>query len=321
MKKLTTTQKIIALFALLVLAIGIYVISRPSARSYDTVTDTTPSEENKTPVIVDEVRPSTPPITEAPDEGPKEGRAYYQYTLKTTNAEKELAALVGEDNVMAVWQTNRIDAANAKSGKVIVIPTSFDIASRSPFPLELNAAADMPKLLIFSQRVQAFGAYESGKLVRWGAVSSGKQSTKTPSGLFSTNWKGKEVKSSFDDEWILKYNFNINNFEGIGFHQYEMPGYPASHSCIRLLMHDAMWLYDWADQWILSEDGQTRLAHGTPVIVFGEYEFGTTAPWKLLPENENATDVTEGELAKVVDGYSETIHDRDAQRKEVLGQR
>lgn len=263
------------------------------------------------PLVIPEIPPVKP-------EGPREGQEYYQYTLKTADVAAELADLVGNENIAAVLQTNRIDIAHIKKGASIVIPVAYDMASRSPFPLTLAEVSSVKKLLVISQEMQAFGVYESGSLVRWGPVSSGKQSTPTPSKLFSTNWKGKEVKSTFDDEWILKYNFNLDNWEGIGFHQYEMPGYPASHSCVRLLMEDALWLYDWADQWILSEDEQTRLAHGTPVIIFGSYQFGKTAPWKLLPENPEATDITETELQRIVDQYLPTISARQTEREGIV---
>ncbi len=260
----------------------------------------------------------TPPLVvpeKVPEEGPKEDQEYYFYTMKSADAAVELEKLVGLENVLAVLQTNRIDATHIKSGAKIVIPVSFDSATRSPFPLEVSELSEVKKLLLISQRIQAFGVYESGKLVRWGPVSTGKQSTQTPSKLFSTNWKGKEVKSSFDDEWILKFNFNLDNTEGVGFHQYEMPGYPASHSCVRMLMDDAMWLYDWADQWILTENEQSRYAHGTPVVIFGQYGFGKTAPWKLLPEDADATDITEDEMKEIVGSYLDTIMERQSKRE------
>ncbi len=305
---------LIVIGALAVLGIAAFVVF--GMKRADTEVGIIPLVAEEQPALP-VVTPQNPPLV-VPDtvpEGPKEGQEYYVHTIKTANASAELAALVGVDNVPAVLQTNRIDERMIKQGATLVIPVSFDSASRSPFPLVVAELEAVPKLLMFSQRVQAFGAYENGKLVRWGPISSGKQSTPTPSKLYSTNWKGKEVKSSFDDEWILKYNFNLDNFEGVGFHQYEMPGYPASHSCVRLLMPDALWLYDWAEQWILSPDERTRIAHGTPVIIFGQYAFGKTAPWKLLPENADATDITETEIQEILGSYLATIMERQAVRE------
>jgi hypothetical protein len=53
----------------------------------------------------------------------------------------------------------------------------------------------------------------------------GREKDQTPTGLFFTNWKAEETTSTFNDEWV-KMNYNIINW--VGFHQYSLPGYPAS---------------------------------------------------------------------------------------------
>ncbi len=312
------TSWIIALCTIALTA-GVFFVVR--ANRSDTVAPDTVIPPQSAPVVVPApIVPKEQPVVVAPVvlEVPDEDDLYYVHTMKTADAQKELAALVGEDNVFAVLKINRIDSANIKAGAKVVIPTTFDEATLSPFPMKYEMVESVPKLLMISQRVQAFAVYENGVLVRWGPISSGKKSTPTANKLYSTNWKGKEVKSTFDDEWILKYNFNIDNKNGIGFHQYEMPGYPASHSCVRLLLEDAMWLYEWADQWVLADDGNTRLAHGTPVIVFGDYGFGKTAPWKLLPEDPTAATVTRAELDAELERYMDTIVQRQIGRDTVL---
>jgi hypothetical protein len=66
---------------------------------------------------------------------------------------------------------------------------------------------------------------------------------------------------------------------------------------VRLLERDAQWIYAWAEQWRLARDGRTILAPGTPVLVFGEYDWRGRPPWKRLPEDPRATDVTAVEIA------------------------
>jgi hypothetical protein len=39
---------------------------------------------------------------------------------------------------------------------------------------------------------------------------------------FFTNWKAEETTS--DDEWDLRWNFNIENKLGVGWHQYSLQG-------------------------------------------------------------------------------------------------
>jgi hypothetical protein len=218
----------------------------------------------------------------------------------------ELSELIGDANVDAVLRINRIDRDNLKSSKTIIVPKNIDdIKEWQYLPNRVSSANSIPKLVIVSQPIQAFGVYEDGLLVHSGPVSSGKEFTKTPSGLFFVNWKGEEVVSTFDDEWILKWNMNIDNLEGISMHQYSLPGYPASHSCVRMTEADAYWLYGWVDQWTWQK-GKV-VAEGTPVIVYGNYDFDSPPPWTLLPLNSKSTDTPRSILEDLVRGYLSDI--------------
>jgi lipoprotein-anchoring transpeptidase ErfK/SrfK len=246
---------------------------------------------------------------------PRMSLTYHSLLLQSALPLEELQKTVGKDNVELVLALNRIDEKHVKQGATLTVPDSFaDRDSLSPFPATLPSAQNIAKILLISQEMQAFGAYEYGRLVRWNSVSTGKQSTPTPNKLFSLNWKGKLVTSSISDEWILPWYFNLDNFDGISIHQYEMPGYPASHSCVRLFEQDALWLYGWGEQWILSPNGRERLAHGTPVIVFGTYDYKAKAPWKVLPTNPKATTLTSEALDAVVSPNLETIQSRAQKR-------
>ena len=134
----------------------------------------------------------------------------------------------------------------------------------------------------------------------------GREKDKTPTGLFFTNWKAEETTSTFDDEWELRWNFNIENKLGVGWHQYTLPGYPASHSCLRLQEQDARKLYDWADQWELSNP-ETVKVKGTPVIVFGNYDFKAPKPWLELVKNPKALTISENEIENVAKPFVESI--------------
>lgn len=83
----------------------------------------------------------------------------------------------------------------------------------------------------------------------------------------------------------------------MGWHQYSLPGYPASHSCLRLQEKDAKYLYDWADEWELA-DSETVKVKGTPVIVFGSYDFTALKPWLQLIASPKALDISENEMEK-----------------------
>jgi L,D-transpeptidase catalytic domain len=168
----------------------------------------------------------------------------------------------------------------------IVVPVTWDddVLKYSPFPAEWAAAADVPKVIIVSQPIQAFGAYESGRLVRWGPTSTGRKDNQTPEGLYHLTWRSRSRRSTDNREWLLEWYFNFVNERGVSFHLFELPGYPASHACVRLLLRDAKWLYDWGEEWTLSEDHRSVEKAGTPVMILGTYAFGSPFPWLAVDQ-------------------------------------
>ena len=204
---------------------------------------------------------------------------------------------------------NRLDQKNSWRADTLSIPKNIDddFLSFSPFPQSVSSLAQVTKFVIFSYPKQAFAYYENGKLVKWGPTSMGKKSAQTKRGLTYANWKKELAISTSNDEWKLPYNVNIFNKAGIGWHQYELPGYPASHSCLRMLEADAKFMYDKVETWVLSKDGQSVLVKGTPVLVYGDYGWGQSKPWKRLAEDPNATTVTEAEINEMVQPKLEEI--------------
>ncbi len=268
--------------------------------------------------------PSIPMFDTAPIDTPiveEKPVVFTEFSIQTTNPKTELTELVGADNIPILLAINHIDISNLKKGMSVMVPDSFEHTSLKQFmPSKIQSAEGIKKLIVIYQRTQAFGFYENGILVRSGPVSSGRQANITPDGLYFANWKGKRVISTVDDSWVLKWNFNIDSDNGIGLHQYALPGYPASHSCVRMFEYDAIWMYDWADQWILDDTGQIKIANGTPVIVYGPYEFEKNAPYKELVTNPKALEVSADELNAVVSNYLETILKEQAHRENVITQ-
>lgn len=256
-------------------------------------------------------------------EAPTQNFKYYFLSMRNKNkairdsAQAIMKALSPAERAI-VLKLNRVDAASWKRLDTMVIPEKIDTAwmAYTVFPTELPLLKDVRKMIFFAYYPQAVGLYEGGRLTRWAPTNMGKKSSPTPTGLFSCNWKALESTSTVDDDWKLKWNFNVWNKGGVGFHQYQLPGYPASHSCMRLLEEDARFIYDWADQWILSK-GELA-AQGTPVIIFGSYPFGKGKPWWKLVENPAALNIPADTMNAVIQPQLEKILARQAERDRVL---
>jgi hypothetical protein len=113
----------------------------------------------------------------------------------------------------------------------------------------------------------------------------------------------------------LYWNFNLVNRKGVSLHQYELPGYPASHSCVRLREEDAKWIYENAKQWKLNSNGTQILAYGTPVIIYGEFDFGKPRIWHSIDSMAFVTSQNPDTLASEIKTFLPLIIQRQTERK------
>lgn len=166
----------------------------------------------------------------------------------------------------------------------LLVPTTWsdDPLVYSPFPPAWPAVETYAKAIVVHQPMQAFAAYEKGRLVRWGPLSTGRKDTPTPEGTFNLTWRARSRRSTDNEDWLLEWYFNFVNERGVSFHLFELPGYPASHACARMLLRDAQWLYGWGEQWKLDETKRKVTTPGTPVVVLGTYPFGAPPAWLSL---------------------------------------
>ena len=201
-----------------------------------------------------------------------ETRSNHTATLQERFSESQLALLE---------KLNRADVGHLQRVRELVVPESWsDELSYSVLPARYASSEAWPTFLVVYLPGQLFGAYEFGSLVRWGPVSTGSRSNPTGSGRFSLNWRSTGRASTVDPNWFMRWYFNFGNREGLAFHAYSLPGYPASHGCIRLLDRDAQWLFQWGQTWLLDAGGTRVRTQGTPVFIVGHYDFDAAAPWR-----------------------------------------
>ena len=240
-------------------------------------------------------------------------------TYQLANAKQWLLTKTADSlNLQIALAVNRTDKAGFTAMDSVIIPAdmSGDIAYYLPFPLNVPYLEAIDKIIFFSYPTQTFATYENGVLIYTGPTNMGRKADPTPTGLFFANWKAEKTISTVNDEWELLWNFNIANKDGVGWHQYSLPGYPASHSCLRLQEKDARYLYTWANQWIL-DDKEAVLANGTPVIVFGSYNFEAPKPWLQLITNPHVLDITADEIEKQTMPYLDKILAEQTKRETI----
>lgn len=137
----------------------------------------------------------------------------------------------------------------------IVVPDNISKINNldiSPLPHSMNTEGK--KLLYVDLSKHAFGAYNpEGELIHWGPVSGGQpycsdvgRSCKTILGSFKIYRKQgpgcKSTKYPIETNGGAPMPYCMHFKGGYALHGSQLPGYHASHGCVRLFFDDAQWL-------------------------------------------------------------------------------
>ncbi|MCH9644049.1 MAG: L,D-transpeptidase [Gammaproteobacteria bacterium] len=137
----------------------------------------------------------------------------------------------------------------------IVVPDNLSRVTHmdmSPFPEQIHSTGS--RHIIVKLSLHAFGAYDkNGRLVHWGPISGGKgwcpdmgKPCKTATGSFKViQKKGPGCVSGkfpLDKGGGAKMPYCMHYYRGFALHGAQLPGYHASHGCIRMNKDDAKWL-------------------------------------------------------------------------------
>jgi hypothetical protein len=157
-----------------------------------------------------------------------------------------------------VRRINRMNI-QLKPGVIIAVPQNINrlsIYDVSPFPRNIETKGE--KTIYVSQKKLAWAAYDQiGELLWWGPISSGIENCPgviggctTPTGSFRIIRKRDNdcVSTVFprrgngnDGGALMPYCMHF--YMGYALHgSSEIPGYRASHGCIRIFIEDARWL-------------------------------------------------------------------------------
>jgi hypothetical protein len=106
---------------------------------------------------------------------------------------------------------------------------------RPPAPVEATAPreAGEPIMAVVSIKTQQIIFYDADGWIHSAPVSTGVKGRETPAGIFTVLEKRAEHRSSlYDDAWMP--HMQRLTWNGIAMHGGPLPGYAASHGCVRL---------------------------------------------------------------------------------------
>ena len=104
-----------------------------------------------------------------------------------------------------------------------------------------------PVLVYVDLGRQLATVYRNGVRIAVSTISSGKEGHDTPTGVFTILEKNKVHFSSTYDNAPMPYQQRLT-WKGVAMHAGNLPGYPASHGCIRLPMEFAKKMFEVTDK-------------------------------------------------------------------------
>ena len=180
---------------------------------------------------------------------------YFCMKIKSGDNWDRLFPNIEEQDI--VRRINRMNI-RLKPGMIIAVPKNIErltIYDVSPFPRYIEPSGE--KTIYVSQKKLAWGAYdEDGELLWWGPISSGVGKCKVIGGCSTPTGSFRIIRKQDIDCVSTVFPRRANGehggalmpycmhfFRGYALHgSYEVPGYRASHGCVRMFIEDARWL-------------------------------------------------------------------------------
>jgi lipoprotein-anchoring transpeptidase ErfK/SrfK len=146
---------------------------------------------------------------------------------------------------MRRWQHPAIVTLAAMAALTALIAGATAKQPRPAPPVEATAPRDAgePIMAIVSIKSQRVTFYDADGWILRAPVSTGTTGRETPAGVFALLEKDKDHHSSmYDDAWMP--NMQRITWNGIALHGGPLPGYAASHGCVRMPYGFAEKLFD-----------------------------------------------------------------------------
>ena len=148
-------------------------------------------------------------------------------------------SLVSLATLAAVAVSGLAGPASARSNRYYDDPDEQQETPRQ----DVRRPAGQPMLGVVSLGDQRVTIYDKDGAVMQGPVSSGAAPNDTPPGIYSILQKNREHYSNRYDDAAMPFMQRIT-WTGMALHAGVLPGYPASHGCVRLREDFASQLFD-----------------------------------------------------------------------------
>jgi flagellar biosynthesis regulator FlaF len=141
-----------------------------------------------------------------------------------------------------------------RAGRLALVGLALLISARAPATaasgrnepsiqsIDSRTAGD-PIMAIVSLRSQRITIYDANGWILRAPVSSGQKGRETPAGIFSVLQKDAEHYSNLYQDGYMPHMQRLT-WSGIALHGGSLPGYPASHGCVRMPFAFAAHLFD-----------------------------------------------------------------------------
>ena len=133
----------------------------------------------------------------------------------------------------------------AIAGFILLAASGDHVSAKSQRMFEAidTRTAGEPIMAIVSLRSQRITIYDTDGWILRAPVSSGQKGRETPAGIFSVIQKDADHHSNLYDDAYMPHMQRIT-WSGIALHGGPLPGYPASHGCVRMPFEFAAQLFD-----------------------------------------------------------------------------
>ncbi len=150
-----------------------------------------------------------------------------------------------------------LQASGSKVSSALALARQADKLKPGDWVWAPRIARSGPVLVYVDLERQLATVYRNGVRIGVTTVSSGKDGHETPTGVFTILQKNRDHRSSTYNNAPMP-NMQRLTWKGVAMHAGNLPGYPASHGCVRLPMEFSKLLFGTTTM------GGTVIIAGTP---------------------------------------------------------